>query len=546
MKHCAIIPSYNHVSAIAGIVQQLRRVGLTVFIIDDGNDSPAKERLASMHNPAEQVFVERLETNQGKGGAVVRGFEVASAAGFTHALQVDADGQHDLSKVAQMMAISAQHPEALISGQPVYDASIPRARKISRWLTHVWVWVETLSLRITDSMCGFRVYPLAPVLALLASERVGRRMDFDIEIMVRLFWRGTDVIMQPVDVIYPPGNVSNFKGLRDNVQISWMHTKLVFIMLGRLPSLLKQRQRKRGRAHHWANLGERGMYGGLRFVAFTYRLLGRKTCHALLRLIILYFYLAGTQQREASLEFLTRALGRKARFWEGYRHFLNFSYRTLDGFIAWLGHIPDSALEEAPGSMLSTIREDPKGALIIISHIGNTEVASALMDKGLRDRLIMLVHTHQSQNYQRVMREIQPAAEMNFMQVSEVGPETIIELQERLSRGAWISMAGDRTPVSGLKHVSEVDFLGAPAPFAHGPWILGSLLGCPVYLFFCLQTEHGYRVTLEPFAERIDLPRQSRREALDAYIARYAKRLEHYALAAPFQWYNFFPFWGKP
>lgn len=190
MKICAIIPSYNHAEVVGSIVERLRQAQLTVFIIDDGSQSPAREILAALHNEACGVFVHRLHVNQGKGDAVIKGFELASAASFTHAVQIDADGQHDLTTLPKMLALATRYPQALISGQPVYDDSISMGRKIGRWVTHVWVWVETLSLRITDSMCGFRVYPLAAVNTLLAEETVGRRMDFDTDIMVRLFWRG--------------------------------------------------------------------------------------------------------------------------------------------------------------------------------------------------------------------------------------------------------------------------------------------------------------------------------------------------------------------
>src|SRR5262249_41031442 len=151
--------------------------------------------------------------NQGKGGAVAAGLRHALARGFTHAVQVDADGQHDLSQLASLIEAALAQPDALVSGYPVFDATVPRARLISRWLTHVCVCVDTLSLQIRDSMCGFRVYPIAETLAVLDTETVGQRMDFDPEIMVRLFWRGVPVVQIPVSVSYPKGNASNFRVL---------------------------------------------------------------------------------------------------------------------------------------------------------------------------------------------------------------------------------------------------------------------------------------------------------------------------------------------
>ena len=169
------------------------------------------------------------------------------------------------------------HPQALVSGAPIYDASIPTARKIGRWVTHLWVFVKILLFRIGDSMCGFRVYPLAACHDLLAQRRPGLlHMEFDTEIMVRLFWNGVPPIMVPVRVTYPPGNASNFDALRDNLRISGMHTRLVLTLLATLPRVLAHRPPPIAWPSHWAALAERGAFWGLRFVAATHRLLRRR------------------------------------------------------------------------------------------------------------------------------------------------------------------------------------------------------------------------------------------------------------------------------
>jgi glycosyltransferase involved in cell wall biosynthesis len=226
---------------VAQLVRRLRAAGLPVFVIDDASGETARGVLAGLHDDNDSIIVTRLERNQGKGGAVMAGFRLAIAAGFSHAVQVDADGQHDLDALARLLELSARHPAALISGQPIYDASVPLGRRLGRWVTHFWVWIETLSLRIADSMCGFRVYPLAAVAPLLAEGRLGQRMDFDPEIMVRLFWAGTPVVMVPVKVVYPVGNFSNFDVLADNWRMTCMHTRLVVTMLWHLPSMLRRR-----------------------------------------------------------------------------------------------------------------------------------------------------------------------------------------------------------------------------------------------------------------------------------------------------------------
>lgn len=536
MKFCAIIPSYNHAEAIAGVVMQLQQAGFPIFIIDDGNNLPIKEQLAALSNEKYNVFVHRLQVNQGKGGAVMKGFELAIANGFTHAIQIDADGQHDLATLPQFIEISQKHPKALVSGQPIYDNSIPKARKIGRWLTHIWVWIETWSFQISDSMCGFRVYPLAAVRELLSKEVVGKRMDFDTDIMVRMFWRGTPVIMQPVKVIYPPNNNSNFDMLRDNWFITKMHTKLVLTMLWRL---LFQPPEKT----HWANIKERGAYFGLKFCVLSYQLFGRKACLIIISPIVFYFYVTGKKQRLASIEFLSKALGHSASFMEGYRHFMEFAKKILDGFISWVGKIPEDKIIHTHESCCLEMLNDPRGALIIVSHLGNNELARGSMDKAEQERMLTLVHSHNAKNYQNILQKIQPSAMMNLLEVTDIGVETIIMLQEHIQKGAIISIAGDRIPVSGKKHISKVPFLGSDAAFPHGALIIASLLKCPVYLLFCLPKNGKYHLTIERFAQQIDLPHKQRQEALNRYIARYAERLEHYAKSAPFQWFNFFPFW---
>ena len=237
---CAVIPVYNHETAVPAVVDALLAAGLPCVLVDDAS-SPACSAVLEHLALGDNIFLIRLAVNQGKGGAVMAGLREASRLGFTHALQVDADGQHDLRDVATFMQVSQQNPEALICGYPQYDASVPKGRLYARYLTHVWVWINSLSLQIPDSMCGFRVYPLAPSLALINSVKLGKRMDFDPEILVRLAWRNQPMRWLPTKVHYPLDGLSHFRLFHDNALISGMHTKLFFGMLLRLPSILWRR-----------------------------------------------------------------------------------------------------------------------------------------------------------------------------------------------------------------------------------------------------------------------------------------------------------------
>lgn len=241
-KPCAVIPVYNHETAVPAVVDALLARGLPCVLVDDAS-SPACAAVLEQLAEREQVFLIRLAINQGKGGAVMAGLREAAQLGFSHALQVDADGQHDLADVDHFIQRSQAHPEALICGYPQYDASVPKGRLYARYLTHVWVWINSLSLQIPDSMCGLRVYPLPATLALLDSVQLGRRMDFDPEILVRLSWRNQPMHWLPTRVHYPQDGLSHFRLFHDNALISKMHAKLFFGMLLRLPLILWRRWR---------------------------------------------------------------------------------------------------------------------------------------------------------------------------------------------------------------------------------------------------------------------------------------------------------------
>lgn len=240
MINCvAVIPCYNHPATIASMVDGVMQHGLPVIVVDDGSDAACAQVLDDVSAArAGRVTLVRLQRNQGKGGAMMAGLRRALALGYTHALQVDADGQHDVNDVPRFLALARQHPQDVICGQPIYDASVPRGRLYGRYLTHVWVWINTLSLSIRDAMCGYRVYPLAATVDVLARSRLGRRMDFDPELLVRLHWRGVAIRSLPTRVRYPEDGISHFHMLKDNVLISRMHARLFLGMLVRSPLLL--------------------------------------------------------------------------------------------------------------------------------------------------------------------------------------------------------------------------------------------------------------------------------------------------------------------
>jgi predicted LPLAT superfamily acyltransferase len=550
-KCCAIIPSFNHSEVVGELARLLRDAALPAFIIDDGSDEPSRAVLAALHAPEQGVIVHRLDTNRGKGGAVMKGFELARAAGFTHALQIDADGQHDLAVLPEFIALGEAHPDALIAGAPIYDETMPLGRRLGRWITHFWVGIETVSMHPVDTMCGLRLYPLERVANLLTTHRLGRRMDFDIEIFVRLIWDGVPIFLVPVRVVYPSGNISNFDLIRDNWCITTTHTRLILAMPLRLTQILRNRRRPVDASRHWSSLVERGAYWGLSILALFYRLTGRYGCMVAVFPIALYFHLTGSEQRSASRDFLRRAYRAKGIDYDPgwvatFRHSLGFARKTVDTFAAWVGGIDPNAVVAIDKRTLDRVAASGQGILLIVSHLGNIEISRALLDDAQRSRIKLLVHTMHAQNFARVLNRFRPDAMVDTIQVTDLNPGTMIALKEAIEHGDWVAIAGDRTPVRGDERVSMAPFLGYDAPFPQGPYVLAHLLECPVYLMFCMRQEGGYGLYFELFAQRITLPRKDKQAAITGWAARYAKRLESFCLIDPFQWYNFFDYWQSP
>jgi hypothetical protein len=241
-KSCIVIPHFNHPTTIADVVATLKPFGLPCFVVDDASGAPSRPVLDALAaSEAQWLTLLRHDVNRGKGAAVITGCDAALAAGFTHAVQIDADGQHAATDIPKLLDLARKHPHALVTGTPIYDQSVPRSRFYGRYVTHVWVWINTLSLRVPDSMCGLRVYPLAVVSSIWRSTRIGQRMDFDTEIIVRMVWAGLEVLGMPTRVTYPADGVSHFDVWRDNVRISSMHARLFVGMLWRSPYLIARR-----------------------------------------------------------------------------------------------------------------------------------------------------------------------------------------------------------------------------------------------------------------------------------------------------------------
>jgi glycosyltransferase involved in cell wall biosynthesis len=246
-SHLVLIPSYNTGPQVYETVRAARLQWKPVWVVTDGSSDGTPQGLREMaaNDPGLKVF--ELPTNAGKGAAVLHGLEIASAAGYTHALTMDSDGQHPAELIPSFMQVSAQHPRCMVLGRPVFDASAPllrvRGRRVSNW----WTNLETLGAGIDDSLYGFRVYPIDDLIAVMSRQPWMRRFDFDTEAVVRLAWRGIKPLNRAAPVKYlsaEEGGVSHFRYGRDNVLLTWMHLRLMFGFALRLPNLVLRRFRR--------------------------------------------------------------------------------------------------------------------------------------------------------------------------------------------------------------------------------------------------------------------------------------------------------------
>jgi glycosyltransferase involved in cell wall biosynthesis len=251
--HLVLIPSYNPGTRVFAAVQAALAEWTPVWVVIDGSTDQSAQRLLAMAAAESGLRVLVRPDNRGKGAAVLFGLREARTCGFTHALTMDSDGQHPTERIRAFMQASLAEPRAMVLGVPVFDASAPglrvKGRKISNW----WANLETLWSGIQDSLYGFRVYPIDALISVMRRQPWMRRFDFDVEAVVRLSWRGVRAVNLPAPVRYfrpDEGGVSHFKYWRDNALLTWMHFRLFWGFVGRLPLLLGRRLRGGGRSGH--------------------------------------------------------------------------------------------------------------------------------------------------------------------------------------------------------------------------------------------------------------------------------------------------------
>jgi predicted LPLAT superfamily acyltransferase len=304
-------------------------------------------------------------------------------------------------------------------------------------------------------------------------------------------------------------------------------------------------------ARHWAAVEENSLLWGISVLVWVYRTGGRWVFRLFLRPVVSYYFLAGRLARQASRDYLSH-LGRfypdlpiNGGYWQSYRHFLSFGETLLDKIVVWTGNITPEQVDFPHRQLLLDLIAEKRGAMLLSGHIGNLEICQAIATMRGHIHLNILVHTKHAEKFNRLLGS-RGSATIQLIQVTELSPAIAITLQEKIERGEFLVMVGDRIPVQGGRTVSA-SFLGEDAEFPQGPYLLASLLRCPVYTLFCFPVAGRFKIHLELFADHIRIPRAEpqRKEMLETLARRYAQRLEAYCRLAPLQWFNFYPYWSR-
>lgn len=306
------------------------------------------------------------------------------------------------------------------------------------------------------------------------------------------------------------------------------------------------------RGRHWAHIDEFSFIAGMRLLFWLCRVFGRWPVRVVLYPVVIWYMLAKPAARAASEDYLLRVAqqngirSRKPGRFHVLRHFVSFAENILDKMLLWSGWVPNNSVEYQNLELIAAQVASKRGALLICCHLGNLELSRVLAERMDGLKMTVLTHTKHAEKFNRLLAHLNPESQLNLMQVTELSPETAILFAEKIALGEFIAIAGDRIPVSPRPRIALANFLGAPAPFPVGPYVMASLFQCPVYLLFTLRHGGVAEIHFELFRESIHLPRRERERRLAELAADYAQRLEHFCRRAPFQWYNFYDFWHLP
>ena len=303
---------------------------------------------------------------------------------------------------------------------------------------------------------------------------------------------------------------------------------------------------------HWSTMKEAGALKGLRFLILIYNIFGRFVFNIILVPVMAYFYIRRNSARQSSKDFLRRV---KAAYPQSlpdqsisrlsFRHFLTFGHSLLDKYIAWSQTPTDIAMEPDDEKMLFSLVSSGKGCLVIGSHFGNLEYSRGISVRHPELVINVLLYDQHAENFSSLMEDAKTESRMNLIQVTDMDIALALTLKEKVDRGEWVVIAGDRVPVGEGSRVCSASFFGGKADFPVGPYVLANLLHCPVYLMHCFLADDGYHVGLEFFEDNFQIDRKNRQQAYDKVAQKFAHALERQVVRYPLQWFNFYDFWNE-
>lgn len=303
------------------------------------------------------------------------------------------------------------------------------------------------------------------------------------------------------------------------------------------------------RPEGWLDARERGGVFAIRLTVLITTFLGRGLGRLIARVVTLYYVLTSPKVRSAIRGYYAHLRGgAEATFGEVYAHLLRFVFCTLDAFFFVRGKTKLFEITCTGQHHLSALRDGKKGAILLGGHVGSF-YAMRGQSENERLPLYAVVYTKNARMLNEALEQLDPAGAAKLVQLDpEGGLDSMLRVRELVEQGAIVAIMGDRVPAgASAGRVVRVPFLGAEASFPAGPFLLASMLKCPVYLTFGLsQGSKRYDLYCEPFADKIELPRKDRDGALREVVRRYAERLEHYTKLAPDNWFNFYDFWATP
>jgi len=307
--------------------------------------------------------------------------------------------------------------------------------------------------------------------------------------------------------------------------------------------------------NHWSSLKESGTLTGMRFLVFMYRTCGRRIFSAVMYPVAIYFVLFRTHQRQSSLTYFFNHYAYAPQEWshkpnwvDVFKHFKAFAEVVLDKLLAWTIDIKEEEFAFTSPTIIDELMNDERGQLIIGSHFGNLEYCRGFMQRYKSKVINILVYDKHSSNFVEIMQKENQDSRVNVFQVDEFDISTMLILQEKISLGEWVFIAGDRVPLSGLQHTVDVDFLGEKAPLPIGPYLLAKALACPVKLMFAYRDQamdNNIVFDVFPLTDKLTLSRKNKMADLQVYAQQFADKLQAHCVQAPYQWFNFYSFWHK-